>query len=215
MSALTLTAAVAGYRGRRVLGPVDAVFGEGEFWVIGGPNGGGKSTLLKTIAGLLPLLSGQRTCAPGLRFGYVPQQTEVEPPLPVTALEWVELGAATRRGPVASSSREEREFCLECLRECCAEALAGQRFEALSGGQRQRVLLARALAVCPTALVLDEPTAGVDPETATLLADRLARANREEGMLVLVVTHAPEIFREIPHRRARVEGGAFREEAAL
>jgi len=202
VGAVHLQSATLGYGRNAVLHAINLAIPAGDFVVVGGPNGGGKSTLLKGIAGLLPLLEGTRSVN-GVRFGYVPQQAAAEAPLPITALELVELGdlGATAGG------RRARPFHLQCLRECRAEALAHRPFGQLSGGQRQRVLLARALAACPNVLLLDEPTAGVDVETQLMLAERLSLANREEGMSVIVVTHEPAVFDGIARRTLVVSAG--------
>jgi ABC-type Mn2+/Zn2+ transport system ATPase subunit len=203
---MELLQATLGYRGNTVLENLDLKIAAGDFVVIGGPNGGGKSTLLKSIAGLIPLLGGTRN-VDGLKFGYVPQQAASEVPLPITAFEMVELGASALLPLHRTLFRMERAFYLECLRECQADAFAKKNFSELSGGQRQRVLLARSLAVRPNALLLDEPTAGVDHATQAVIARLLSRLNREQRMTVALVTHEFEPFREIATHFLRVAEG--------
>lgn len=193
---MELLQANLGYRGNTVLENLDLKIAAGDFVVVGGPNGGGKSTLLKSISGLIPLLKGTRDVA-AMKFGYVPQQAASEVPLPITAFEMVELGASALLPLHRTFFRMERAFYLECLRECQADAFAKRNFGELSGGQRQRVLLARSLAVRPNALLLDEPTAGVDQATQLVIARLLARLNREQRMTVALVTHELEPFRDI------------------
>lgn len=212
MSEILLKEASLGYESHPVLKGLNLRIPAGEFVIIGGPNGGGKSTLLKSIVGLLPLVSGAREVT-GVRFGYVPQQANTDTPLPVTALEMVELGAASQLPLWRTFGRMERAFYLECLHECRAEEFARQAFSRLSGGQRQRVLLARALAVRPNVLVLDEPTAGVDYETQGIIAQLLQRLNRENGVTVILVTHEPELFRPLATRSVRVTHGRLENEA--
>jgi ABC-type Mn2+/Zn2+ transport system ATPase subunit len=193
---MELQQASLGYRGNTVLENLDLKIAAGDFVVVGGPNGGGKSTLLKSISGLIPLLKGTRDVA-AMKFGYVPQQAASEVPLPITAFEMVVLGASALLPLHRTFFRMERAFYLECLRECQADAFAKRNFGELSGGQRQRVLLARSLAVRPNTLLLDEPTAGVDQATQLVIARLLARLNREQRMTVALVTHELEPFREI------------------
>jgi ABC-type Mn2+/Zn2+ transport system ATPase subunit len=205
---MELQQASLGYRGHSVLENLDLKIAAGDFVVIGGPNGGGKSTLLKTISGLIPLLKGTRNVN-GMKFGYVPQQAASEVPLPITAFEVVELGASALLPLHRTFFRMERAFYLDCLRECQADTFAKRNFSELSGGQRQRVLLARSLAVRPNALLLDEPTAGVDQATQLVIARLLARLNREQRMTVALVTHEFEPFRGIATHFLRVaDGGA-------
>ncbi|MCE9616393.1 MAG: ATP-binding cassette domain-containing protein [Lentisphaerae bacterium] len=191
---VSLRDAALGYRGcPPVLASVTLVIREGEFIVIGGANGGGKSTLLKTLAGLLPVLSGTLELA-GVRFGYVPQQAAIEPPLPVTALELVQLGASAVFPHGRRFRRQELDRHRQCLRDCEAEDLAPRVFGELSGGQRQRVLMARALAIQPDVLLLDEPTAGVDRVTQQIMGDLLGRLNRTRRLTVVLVTHERKPF---------------------
>ncbi len=203
---MELQRAALGYRGHVILDNLDLRIEPGDFVVVGGPNGGGKSTLLKSIAGLIPLLRGERKVE-GLKFGYVPQQASADVPLPITAFEMVELGASALLPLHRTFFRMERAFYRECLRECQAVDFARRSFAELSGGQRQRVLLARSLAVRPNALLLDEPTAGVDHETQLVIARLLGRLNRGQRMTVVLVTHEFEPFRGIATHFLRVAGG--------
>ena len=206
MGTILLKDASLGYGRRAVLENIDLEISPGDFLVIGGPNGGGKSTLLKSVTGLLPLLAGTRN-VDGVKFGYVPQQANADTPLPVTALELVELGGSARLPFWRTFWRMERPFYLECLSECRAAEFARRSFSELSGGQRQRVLLARALAVRPNVLILDEPTAGVDHETQVIIAQLLQRLNRDNSVTVVLVTHEPGVFQEIARRFVRVTEG--------
>lgn len=204
-----------GYRGHLVLPDVNLEISRGDFVVIGGPNGGGKSTILKTLAGLIPVLNGTMDLQ-GVRFGYVPQQSAVDPPLPITALEVVQLGAAAVLPHGFRFRHHERDFHRQCLRACHALEFADRVFGELSGGQRQRVLIARALAVQPNALLLDEPTAGVDSGTQYVLADLLGTMNSEENMTIVLVTHERKPFEpyatrliQVANRKIAIEDGVL------
>ena len=202
-----------GYGGNVVIEDINLNLTAGDFLVIGGPNGGGKSTLLRGISGLLEPMAG--TLERGqTRFGYVPQHASIEQALPITALEMVELGASaclpwwkTLFAPPASLHRQ-------ALRDCQAESFANKPFYALSGGQRQRVLLARALASSPNCLLLDEPTAGVDRPTQHALATMLGHLHRTGTHTVVLVTHEFAPFRQIADRFIWVEDRALHELSA-
>jgi ABC-type Mn2+/Zn2+ transport system ATPase subunit len=95
----------------------------------------------------------------------------------------------------------------DCLEQVGLADLAGQPFWALSGGQKQRVLIARALAVEPRLLLLDEPTAGVDPGAASTIMDLVARLHRDQGLTVVLVSHHLRLVRSLVHAVVWVEGG--------
>ena len=207
---ITLKNLALGYGGNTVISGVNLKLAAGDFLVIGGPNGGGKSTLLRGISGLIPPMAGQidrgRT-----RFGYVPQQAAVEQALRLTAMEIVELGASACEPWWKTLVTLRSSFHHQALRDCQAESLAKKPFDALSGGQRQRVLLARALASSPDCLLLDEPTAGVDRPTQHALAEMLGELHRSSGRSVVLVTHEFAPFRQIASRFVWVQDGALRE----
>mgnify|MGYP000235856982 CR=1 FL=1 len=163
-----------------------------ELISIVGPNGGGKTTLLRLILGLLQPTAGrvrlfgappaQTRC----RVGYMPQHPQFDPHFPVTAREVVLMGRVERRrfGPYR---RADLEAALAALADMQIADLASAPFQTLSGGQRQRVLIARALACEPDLLLLDEPTANVDLAAETKLFEILQTLNRR--MAILIVSH--------------------------
>jgi ABC-type Mn2+/Zn2+ transport system ATPase subunit len=210
---ITLRNLALGYGGNAVISGVNLKLAAGDFLVIGGPNGGGKSTLLRGVSGLISPMSGQidrgRT-----RFGYVPQQAAVGQALRLTAMEMVELGASAGEPWWKTLLTPRASFHHQALRDCQAESFAKKPFDALSGGQRQRILLARALASSPDCLLLDEPTAGIDRPTQHALAEMLGELHRSSGRSVVLVTHEFAPFRQIASRFVWVQDGALNELSA-
>jgi ABC-type Mn2+/Zn2+ transport system ATPase subunit len=202
-----------GYDGSAVIEGIHLRVAAGDFLVIGGPNGGGKTTLLLGIAGLLEPLAGTIDCG-HTRFGYVPQHATVAQALPLTAMEVVELGASAGDVWWKTLVTPRSSFLHQILRDCQAEAFANRPFHELSGGQRQRVLLARALAASPDCLLLDEPTAGVDRTTQHAMAAMLGDLHRCSGRSVVLVTHEFAPFRAIAGRFVWVQDGVLRELSA-
>jgi len=210
---ITLQNVALGYDGSAVIGNVNLHLAAGDFLVIGGPNGGGKSTLLRGISGLIQPISG--TLDRGqTRFGYVPQHATVEQALPLTAREMVALGASASVPWWKTLIAPHNPRHEQALRDCQADSFAKMPFHALSGGQRQRVLLARALATSPDCLLLDEPTAGVDRPTQHALAEMLGELHRSSGRTIVLVTHEFAPFRGIAKRFVWVQDGSLRELSA-
>ena len=163
---------------------------KGDFACIIGPNGGGKTTLLKTILGTLKYDSGKITTnAKGGPLGYVPQTADIDPHFPLNALETV-LTAFLRGGlhPFKSFSGKDREKALGFLREMGIETLAQKQLCELSGGEFQRLLIARALALESEILLLDEPTANVDITSRNQIFSLLKKLQKS-GKTIIIVTH--------------------------
>lgn len=192
MSAVSLAGAVVARGGREVLHGVDFELGDDEFVAVLGANGAGKSTLVRALVGLTPLsrgtlrLFGEEGPGQRRRFGYVPQRLTTTTGVPATVREVVSSGRTPRL------SRWRRTSAADRAAVDAAVAAVGLRPETpvahLSGGQQQRVLIARAIAGEPDALVLDEPTAGVDAESQEAFASVLADL-KQRGVAVLLVTH--------------------------
>ena len=161
----------------------------GEIVGIVGPNGCGKTTLLRTMLGLLEPLAGRLHRQPGLSIGYVPQRERIERIVPVTALEVVLMGPGARLPALRRIGRMERDAARRALALLGIESLAQELFRNLSTGQQQRVLLARTLATDPDLIVLDEPTVGMDVSGETAMLDFLQELNRRRRVTILIVTH--------------------------
>lgn len=169
----------------------------GERLAIIGPNGGGKSTLLKLLLGELTPKSGvirvfghPPSAARARRLiGYVPQRSAAERSFPISVRQAVTMVATVGLSPLTRTPRSVREAIDRCLGQVGLAELANRPVGELSGGQFQRMLLARALAVEPKILVLDEPTVGVDAAGQEQLAEVLDRLHRETGLTMLIVSH--------------------------
>ena len=186
---LSLAGADFGYQGRAVVRGASLCVRPNEFVVLLGSNGSGKTTLLRGLLGFLPPLAGSVSGRPGLRIGYVPQRETLDPLYPLSAFDVARLGAWRDLPFWRFGGARERTLARDALEACRAGAFASQRYAELSGGQRQRVLLARALASEPELLLLDEPTAGVDPEMERGLLDLLGELRAARGLSIWMVTH--------------------------
>jgi ABC-type Mn2+/Zn2+ transport system ATPase subunit len=207
---IALRDASFGYENREILAHVSFTIEEGDFVALLGPNGAGKTTLLRGIVRLIPLLAGSLECGfdrAANPIGYVPQREALDPIFPLTAHEVVLMGTYARLSPLRPVGRAERRIAAECLEQVGMQAVAEQRFSSLSGGQKQRVLIARALAAEPLLLVLDEPTAGVDPGAASAIMNVVAHLNRERGLTVLLVTHQLRMLHSLARVVVWVQGG--------
>jgi len=191
---ISFTAVDFAYGNIPVLKNVDFAARTGDFVAMVGPNGGGKTTILKLILGTLAPVRGDirifgETPDPlrqGKRIGYMPQSLKFDAQFPITVFEVVLLGRmATGHG--WRFTQDDRHAATMALAETGQQDLAERQFNSLSGGQRQRVLLARALVGEPELLLLDEPTANIDAEVENHLHELLLKLNRR--MTVLLVSH--------------------------
>lgn len=178
---------------RQALEHVSLRVARGEFIAVIGPNGGGKSTLLKIILGVLKPQSGsvrvlgEEAGARLDRIGYVPQHSNLQPGFPATVLDVVLMGVDFRGRYGFRVSREERDRAERAMHATGVLELARRRIDSLSGGQRQRVLVARALINDPELLILDEPTANIDPYGKQCLVELFAEL--EGRATVMMVSH--------------------------
>ena len=197
---ITLDNLSIGYNGQPVLSGISVSIARASFTAILGANGSGKSTLLKTLLGLLPPLAGRidttRTTGRLLVFGYVPQSIQFDPIYLLTGFEVALMGTYGRVRPGRFVPPGERAFTRECLAAVGAEEFARKRFAELSGGQKQRVLIARALTTRPDVLMLDEPTAGVDPKATHAVLDFISQIIKERQITVVLVTHDFSLVRD-------------------
>jgi zinc transport system ATP-binding protein len=191
--ALEISHLWAGYPGEVVLEDINLALRPLDFVGLIGPNGGGKTTLLKVILGLLPPLRGdirilgQPVNVGRKQIGYVPQHVEFDRDFPITVWDVARMGRVGQRGLLRRYNRTDDELVAESLRQVEMLSLRRRLIGELSGGQRQRVYIARALATQPQILLLDEPTASVDPQMRASIYELLQRLN--ERITLLLISH--------------------------
>lgn len=176
----------AGYDGAVAISGVEFSLGKGQTLALLGPNGGGKTTLLRALLGELSPLAG--TLSVAARCGTVPQTERSRLDYPVSALDVATMGTLPRLPWWQRPGRGEREAAAAALDRVGLSALAEQTFGRLSGGQRQRVLIARALAQDAGVLLLDEPFSGLDRPSSEALEGLIAQL-AGEGRGVVIATH--------------------------
>lgn len=164
-----------------------------DFLTIIGPNGGGKSTLLKLILGINELKTGsikiyEKDYLQQIHnIGYVPQNTNVNLNFPITVIEVVMMGQNSLKKRLFGYKKEEKQRALEVLKKVGMEDFAKNKISNLSGGQRQRVLIARALFSSPKLLLLDEPTSNIDINGCEQIYLTLQELNKY--IPIIVVSH--------------------------
>jgi zinc transport system ATP-binding protein len=184
-------------QGPAVLRDVDLAVERGEFVAVAGPNGGGKTTLIRLALGLErpsrgdALLFGEPAHRFGRReaLGYLAQRAQVGIDAPATVREVVTAGRLPRAGLVGRLARGDRERVQEAVARVGLSAIVDRPLQRLSGGQQQRAFIAKALAADPELLVLDEPTTGVDVEAQDALGVLLDRLHRELEVTIVYVSH--------------------------
>ncbi|MDO4791150.1 MAG: anchored repeat-type ABC transporter ATP-binding subunit [Buchananella hordeovulneris] len=180
--------------GRRVLTDVNLQVRKGELTALIGPNGAGKTTLLRSVLGLQAAAEGSvevegKRVRPGkVAIGYVPQRHEFAWDFPLSVAQVVLTGLTGKLGWLRRARAEHWASVYEALERVQMDHLATRPVGQLSGGQRQRVLVARALALAPSLLLLDEPFTGLDMPTQELLS-ALFQEIAHEGRAVLMTTH--------------------------
>jgi zinc transport system ATP-binding protein len=180
-----------------VLTDVSLEINELDFaWVVG-PNGGGKTTLLKIMAGLLRPgggtveVLGDRPSSRRRMIGYMPQTSSLDPQFPADVLDVALTGLLSRKAPLGRFRRDQQMQAMRALETVDLADLAGRHFSELSGGQLRRLLIARAIVCNPRVLLLDEPTAHLDIRVEEDLYELLERLNRD--LTIVMVSHDPAI----------------------
>ncbi|MDD2896082.1 MAG: ABC transporter ATP-binding protein [Aliarcobacter sp.] len=176
------------YNKTDVLEDINLSIKDDDFLAIIGPNGGGKSTLLKLILGLLTPQTGKidKKIKNSL-IGYVPQNTNLNIDFPITALEIVLMGHTSSKRKIFGYSKEDIACAMDSLKKVSMAEFANSKIGDLSGGQRQRVFIARALCSNPKIMLLDEPTASIDVKGQREIYELLKELNN--SICIVVVSH--------------------------
>ncbi|MFA5886560.1 MAG: metal ABC transporter ATP-binding protein [Patescibacteria group bacterium] len=181
-----------------VLSDVSFTVSQGDYLALAGPNGAGKTTLIKVILGLEKKTSGSGQLLgedidkfkSWEKIGYLPQKIHTFNPLfPVSAQEVVSLGLLSKKKYPKILNLADRQKIKNTLDRLGTANLARRPINELSGGEQQKVFLARALVSQPQILILDEPSAALDPETRTNFFQLLAKLNQEQKLTIIIITH--------------------------
>jgi zinc transport system ATP-binding protein len=211
---IELRGVAVGYGDRPAIRDVDFRLDAGEVVALVGPNGSGKTTLVRGVLGLARVLAGEvelfgvpaGTFTQRYRIGYVPQRHTVGGAIPSTVAEVVGSGRLPRHGWLSRPGTADRAAVAEAIATVGLMDQRNASVSTLSGGQQRRVLIARALAIDPDVLIMDEPTAGIDADSHANLVRTLGSLGRR-GLTMLVVTHQVTPLRPILTRVVAVESG--------
>jgi zinc transport system ATP-binding protein len=201
--------------GRPVLTEVELRVAQGEFVAVAGPNGGGKTTLLRLALGLETPAAGTvrllgdpaDRCRRRREVGYLAQRAVLGGEAPATVREVVAAGRLARSRLLGPPRRGDREVVERAIARVGLTTRARSPLRTLSGGMQQRAFIAKALACEPTLLVLDEPTTGVDAAAQESLAQLLDELHRELGVTILYVSHEFGAVERYVQRLVLVRGG--------
>ena len=211
---ITLHRVTLGYPRHPVLSDVNLEIYRGDALAIFGPNGSGKTAFLKTVAGILLPLSGtlqmhDPSNGEKVRVGYVPQRATVSGLLPLTVKEVIEMGTYGNLKPWERLGKKELEHLGWSLEQVGMTDLQGRSYSDLSGGQQQRVLIARALAMKPSVLVLDEPLASLDRKSVRSVIQLLNNLRSKDNMTFLWVDHYLPALHEVVQEVLLFEDGVM------
>lgn len=161
---------------------------QNDFIGLVGPNGAGKTTFLKTLLGNIKPLAGS-IMKTDITFGYVPQRDTVQPLLPYTVRDVVMMGRYSLLGLFKHPSEVDNEIVDDSLERVGISSISHLNYNSLSGGQKQRTLIARAMAVKPNVIILDEPTNGLDTPSHHSVLTLISDLQDEKHLTVLLVSH--------------------------
>ena len=185
-------------RGQNILSDISLEIFNAEYIAIIGPNGGGKTTLIRMLLGLEKPTTGEiKLFGKKLsdfkewhKIGFVPQRASlVDQNFPATALDIVKMGRVSKRGIFSKETQEDKDAVKDAMFKMGILNLKDKMVGTLSGGQRQRVMIARALASKPEILILDEPNTGVDMVSQKNFYTLLSKLNKEEKITIVFITH--------------------------
>lgn len=198
--AITLSDASLGYGGRPVLKGLSLTIPRGSMMALVGPNGGGKSTLLRAIAGELKPLSGRVEIGARRRstIAFLPQEDGFDRSFPISVRDVVAMGLWRRLGPFARIGRPEAEVVQDALAAVRLAELGRRPIGELSGGELQRVLFARIIAMDATVILLDEPFAAIDRETVGILLEVVRAWHQQERTIIAALHDFDAVRRSFP-----------------
>ncbi len=185
-------------RGQKILENISFEIFNGEYIAIIGPNGGGKTTLIRTLLGLEKPSKGEikiygksiSSFKDWSKIGYVPQRAAlIDESFPATVYDIVSMGRVSKRRMFTPLTKTDKEAIFDAMQTMGVFDLKDKMVGKLSGGQRQRVMIARALASKPDILILDEPNTGVDMHSQQKFYALLSKLNKEENITILFITH--------------------------
>lgn len=180
-----------GYDGVTVAENINFTVSAGDYICILGENGVGKSTLIKSILGLIPTVKGEILFDGGLKrteIGYLPQQTQIQRNFPASVYEIVISGLSGKMSKLPFYTKKDKHLAMHNMKVLGIDNMKNKCYRELSGGQQQRVLLARALCATGKLLLLDEPITGLDPMAAAAFYNTVKNLNHG-GIAVITVTH--------------------------
>ncbi|MBD3790454.1 MAG: ABC transporter ATP-binding protein [Campylobacterales bacterium] len=191
-----------------ILEDINLAVGKHDFLAIIGPNGGGKSTLLKLILGIYKPKSGtvrvlgKEPSKEISHIGYVPQNTNINIDFPIKVIEVVMMGHVGGKRPLFGYGKDEKACAMGALAQVGMEAYAEYKIGSLSGGQRQRVMIARALCAHPSILILDEPTSSIDVAGQRDIYELLKTLAKQ--ITIIVVSHDISVILEYANKVAHI-----------
>lgn len=206
---IELSHVTVAYDSRDILHDIDLSLYKGDFMAITGPNGGGKTTLLRTMLKLLKPTSGKVTYFSNghpvrhLRIGYLPQKSKIDTKFPITVEQTVKSGQIT--GLLGHRYKDADRKFAEIVELCGIGGYLDRNVGDLSGGQLQRTLLARALATKPEILVLDEPLSYVDKKFELQIYSIMEELAKK--ITVVLVSHEMSVISGMATRHVIVDGG--------
>lgn len=181
---------------------------KGDFLCVTGPNGGGKTTFLNCLLGILKpdsgeiTINGEKLAKSSVKISFVPQTAALDRNFPISVIDTVLTGGLGKGlHPFRKFSRNEKQKAIDVLKTVGLDGFSKRQISELSGGEFQRLLIARAVYSSPEILILDEPTANVDAAFENSIFSTLKELNRQ-GMTVIAVTHNLKAAAEIPNKTA-------------